>query len=206
MLSSDFIVFATIYRMNQADLGCTVAALVRETALSRPAVLKSIDRLLDLGMAEYEWSWEDGDGIGCAFLDLRVTEDAQGLARDLALALSESGRGQLVQKRNRFEKAKGGGASRGIPALPSIERDRSLTDMILFSTRSGKSHMSLFTESSMPTGKSSPVLIPRVALKSRFPSESRKSTVFSIVSISVLYVMFSPYAYSIQYVQLYYII
>ncbi len=119
MLSCDFIVFAKIYELNQADLGCTVAALVRETALSRPTVLKSIDRLLDLGMAEYEWSWEDGDGIARAFLDLRVTEDAQGLASDLVRAQSEN-------PKERGERSEGprGGSPRSPPFKGEIARRR----------------------------------------------------------------------------------
>lgn len=83
-MSNDFLVFAKIYEMNQAHIGCTMAALVRETALSRMTVSKSIDRLLDLGMVCCSWSSESGT-YGP---DIRVTDDAQGLASDIASAIS----------------------------------------------------------------------------------------------------------------------
>ena len=85
MLSSDFLVLSMIYTMNQLNRRCSTAILIRETRLSPRTVSRSIDRLLDLGMVRCAWSSE----YGTYGPDIRVTDDAQGLASDLVRAQSE---------------------------------------------------------------------------------------------------------------------
>lgn len=82
MLSNDFLVLSTIYTLNQLNRRCSTAILIRETRMSPRTVSRSIDRLLDLGMVRCSWSSEGGP-------DIRVTDDAQGLASDLVRAQHE---------------------------------------------------------------------------------------------------------------------
>lgn len=114
ILSNDFLVFVKIYELNQAHRRCSLSALAPEVGcLSARTLNRSIDRLLDLGMIRHAWSWEGGT-IGP---DYRVTENARGFAEDLRTALAQARDHKQGERRD----GRVGGASRGIPALPSVQ-------------------------------------------------------------------------------------